>query len=264
MLADGLSLEFEWQQVSRTLLRILAVLNNAIVWMVSARPPTSKSSSPFCNPFVTVPKAPITIGIIVTFMFHIFFYSLGISRYLSLFSLYFSFILWSTAQKSQQFCNFSVLCWLLSGMVFWPRLDDPFVCQSLIEVYVCHILGSDAGLCMYHLFVWSNFNFLYISQWITLPTQSRLVLYSFRTNLLHSLIMWLMVSSLSPQSLHLLFCCVLSILALIWLVLMALFCADIRRGSVSLLKFPFLSHNRVFSCEMLILLLLLLLLFLIL
>ena len=60
-------------QVSRTLLSILAVLNNAVVWMVSTRPPTSKSSSPFSNPFVTVPKAPITIGIIVTCMFYSFF-----------------------------------------------------------------------------------------------------------------------------------------------------------------------------------------------
>ena len=84
-----------------------------------------------------------------------------------------------------------------------------------------------------------------------LPTQSCLVLYSFRANLLHSLIMWLMVSSLSPHSLHLRFCCVLSIFALIWLVLTALFCAAIRRDSVSLLNFPFLSQVQVFSCEML-------------
>ena len=53
-------------QVSRTLLSILAVLNNAVVWVVSTRPSTSKSSSPFSNPLVTVPNAPITIGIIVT------------------------------------------------------------------------------------------------------------------------------------------------------------------------------------------------------
>ena len=30
---------------------------------------------------------------------------------------------------------------------------------------------TGAGLCIYHLFVWSNLNFLHISQWITLPTQ---------------------------------------------------------------------------------------------
>ena len=58
-------------RVSRTLLSILAVLNNAVVSMVSTRPLTSLSSSPFNNPLATVPKVPITIGIIVTFMFHI-------------------------------------------------------------------------------------------------------------------------------------------------------------------------------------------------
>ena len=110
---------------------------------------------------------------------------------------------------------------------------------------------TGAGLCIYHLFVWSNWNFLHIFQWITLTTQSCLALYFFCANLLHSLITWLIVSSLSPHSLHLLFCWVLSILALIWLVLMALSCAAIRRDSVSLLRFPFLSQVQVFWCEML-------------
>ena len=58
-------------QVSVTLLSILAVLNNVVVWMVSTRTPTSNSYSLFNNPLVTVPKAPITIGITVTFMFSI-------------------------------------------------------------------------------------------------------------------------------------------------------------------------------------------------
>ena len=83
-------------QVSRTLLSIPAVLNRAEVWMVSTWLPTFKSSSPFRNPLVTVPNAPITIGIIVTCMFHSFFNSLARSRYLSFFSHSFSFILWST------------------------------------------------------------------------------------------------------------------------------------------------------------------------
>ena len=60
-------------QVSRTLLSILFFLNDAVVWMGSTRPPTSKSSSPFNNPLVIVLKEPITIGITVTFMFHSFF-----------------------------------------------------------------------------------------------------------------------------------------------------------------------------------------------
>ena len=60
-------------QVSKTLLSFLAVLNNAAVWFVSNRPPTSESSSSFKIPLVTVPKEPITIGIIVTFLIHSFF-----------------------------------------------------------------------------------------------------------------------------------------------------------------------------------------------
>ena len=83
-------------QFTRTLLSILAVFNNAVVWMVSTRPPTSKFSRHFHNPLVTEPKAPIPIGIIATFMFHIFFNSLARSRYISLFSHSLSFILWST------------------------------------------------------------------------------------------------------------------------------------------------------------------------
>ena len=60
-------------QVSRTLLSILAVLNNAIVWVVPTRPLAYKSCSPFNGPLVTVPNVPITIGIIVILMFHCFF-----------------------------------------------------------------------------------------------------------------------------------------------------------------------------------------------
>ena len=59
-------------QVSRILLNILANLNNDVVWMVSARPLISKSSSPCTNPLVTVPSAPITTGITVTCMVHSF------------------------------------------------------------------------------------------------------------------------------------------------------------------------------------------------
>ena len=64
-------------RISMILLSILAVLNNAVVWMISTRPPTSESSSPFNNPLVTVLKALITIDIIVTLMFVFFFYSLA-------------------------------------------------------------------------------------------------------------------------------------------------------------------------------------------
>ena len=118
-------------QVSRTRLRILAVLSHAVVWIVSTHRPTSKSSRPFNNPLVIGPKAPITIGTIVTFMFHSFFNSLARSRYLSFFSLSFRFILWSAGTAKStilQIFFFFFFFWLLWGLVFWPGLGDPFVC----------------------------------------------------------------------------------------------------------------------------------------
>ena len=71
-LADGLSLEYEWQQVSRTLLSILCNLNNAVVWMVSTRPLIFNSSSPFKKPLEIVLTTLIQICITVTFIFHTF------------------------------------------------------------------------------------------------------------------------------------------------------------------------------------------------
>ena len=115
-------------QVSRTLRSILGVLNNAVVWMVSTRPPTSKSSSPFSNPLVTVPNATITIGIIVTCMFHSFFKF----RVLILFFTFFQFYsVVSRDSKVDYFASslfFFFFCWLLLSLVFWPGLGDPFVC----------------------------------------------------------------------------------------------------------------------------------------
>ena len=138
-------------QVSRTLLSILTILSNAVVWIVSTLPPTSKSTRPFNNPLVIVSKASITIGTIVTFMFHSFFNSLARSRYLSFFSHSFSFILWSAGTAKSTillFLFFCCCCWLLLCLVFWPRLGDPCVCQNHIGVYVCHFLGQLLG-CVY-------------------------------------------------------------------------------------------------------------------
>ena len=114
-------------QVSRTLLSILAVLNKDVIWMVSTRPPTSKSFRPFNNPLVTVPRAPIPIGTIVTFMFHSFFNSQARSRYFAFFSHSFSFILWSTGTAKSTILQ----------IIFSP-----------IGVYLCYFLGQVLG-CAY-------------------------------------------------------------------------------------------------------------------
>ena len=110
------------------------------------------------------------------------------------------------------------------------------VCMSKSQRSLCVSFSrTDFGLCIYHLFVWSNLNFLHNSQWITLPSQLCLILYSFCAYLLHSLVMWLIVLSLFPHNLHLLFCCDLSILTLIWLILTALLlCCYQERFSFSL------------------------------
>ena len=105
-------------QVSRTLLSILAVFNNTVVWMVSTRPPTSKSSRPCDKPLVTVPKAPISIGIIVTFMFHSFY-------------LYYYFLFFKSSLQVFHSCirwwSFSGVCVIANLLrspglfsVFWP------------------------------------------------------------------------------------------------------------------------------------------------
>ena len=149
-------------QVSRTLLSILAVLNNVVVWMVSTRPPTSKSSSPFINPLVTVPKTPIASGIFATFIFHSFFNTLARSRYLYLFSLSFSFILWSAGRAKSIFCKFSIFVLLIiirSGLLAEIRWS---VWKSKSDC-ILYVLFSwtDAGLCIYHLFLLSDLNLLH-------------------------------------------------------------------------------------------------------
>ena len=67
----------------------------------------------------------------------------------------------------------------------------------------------DPGLCMYHFFVWLNLNFLLI--FLVHPFVSSLT-FLLPHILPHSLIMWLMFSSLSPHNIYFLFCCILSIL----------------------------------------------------
>ena len=130
-------------QVSRTRLRILAVLSNAVISIVSTRPPTSKSPRSFNNPLVTVPKAPITIGTIVTFMFHSFFNSLARSRYVSFFAHCFRFILWSarTAKSTILLILFFLLIIIRSGLLAGVRWS---VCmlKSHRSLYVSDIRGS--------------------------------------------------------------------------------------------------------------------------
>ena len=142
-------------QVSRTLLSILAVLNNAVVWMVSPRLSTSKSSSPFSNPLVTVPKAPITIGIIVTFMFQSLFFFQFPSKVEVLILLFTFFQFYSVVRqdsKVDNFVSFSFfMIFIRSGLLAEIRLS---ACLSKFYRNLCvSFFRTAAWLCIYHLFV---------------------------------------------------------------------------------------------------------------
>ena len=102
--------------------------------------------------FETLLSAPITTGVTVTFIFHSFFSSLTISRYLSLFSLSFS-PCGQLKEQSPLFSRFSFLfifCWLSLRQVIWPRLDVPFVSQNPRELFASHFLGQILG-CAYNI-----------------------------------------------------------------------------------------------------------------
>ena len=135
-------------QVSRTVLSILANLSNAVVWMVSTLPLISKSSCPFINPSVSVPRAPVIIGINIAFMFHSFFNSQPRSRYFTFFSLSLNSTPWSAGT---QFARSLFCCWLSYSLVVWPRLGNPFLSQNSIAVSLSHFPGELLG-CAYTIY----------------------------------------------------------------------------------------------------------------
>ena len=127
MVSDCSLSDSESPQVSGTLLTLFTILNNVVVWMVSIRPPSPKSSSPFNNLLVIVPKAPIIIGIIITFMFHSFFNSLASSTYLSFFSHSFSFILWPAGTAKSTILQYFLLFLFTPFWVFYINISQWFL-----------------------------------------------------------------------------------------------------------------------------------------
>ena len=178
--------------------------------MVSTCPLISTSSSPSTCPLVTVPRSPITIGITVTLMFHIFSIPKQAGTYPSFHFL--SILLCSQpGQQSPQFDKFYLFLLLIIRPGRLAEIRWSVCIPKSLRRLCVSFSRTDTSLCVYHLFAWSNFNFFSNSEWITLPTRSYLVLYSFCANLQHSLIMWLMVSSRSPHLLylsHLIYSCV--------------------------------------------------------
>ena len=106
------------------------------------------------------------------------------------------------------------------------------------------------GLCILYLPVGWNFSHLHNSWSHTFPTQTSLFFDSFCTILLHSLILWFIVSPLSSHSLPLLFYWFLSIIACTWLVYMRLFLPTIDNDSVSVFTYLSWNYIQVTSCTL--------------
>ena len=133
-------------QVTTTLLSILADLNNSVVLMVSTHPVISKSYSPCTNPLVTVPSAPITIGMIITFIFHIFFkFPSKVAVLIPLFA-FFQFL--SVVRCGNKVHNSASSLFLLLIIVRLGCLAEirwSFVSQDPWGINVFHSLGQLLG-----------------------------------------------------------------------------------------------------------------------
>ena len=87
--------------------------------------------------------------------------------------------------------------------------------MEIPENFYVSFSRTDSELRIYHLFVCSNVKFLLNFLWLTFQIKSVVVLYCLYANKLHSLMIWVVVSSLSLHYLHLLFCWIISIFPLI-------------------------------------------------
>ena len=139
-----------------------------------------------------------------------FFSSLARFKSSSLFSFSLIFTLWLVGNPNTAGSHFSIFFFFLFSFFFFFFFFLIILRSGLLvqirwsvsisksqRILCVWFSRTDFGLRMYHLVVWSNFNFLHNSLWITFPNHSCCVLYFLYASLLHSLVMWLIVSSLS-------------------------------------------------------------------
>ena len=162
---------------------ILTDLINAVVWTVSIIPLISNSSNVFSKAFVTVPSAPITIGITAFLMcYSLFYFSNKIKVFFFLFTFFnfFSVVNWKA--KIPEFLFYTRLA--LLTIIRW------FSCISKSQGILCVSFSvMDSALCIYHSFIGSNFDIMHNFKCITFSNPVIHILY-FHASLLHSLIMW--------------------------------------------------------------------------
>ena len=167
--------------------------------MFSTRLVISKNSSPCNNHLVTVPRETIIIGINTLSCSPVFFFnSLASPGTCSFFTFFRFYSVVSADSKIHNSGSYLSLLFTIIRSCRLVRIKWSVCISKFQRSLSVSFSGTDFGLCIYRFFAWSNFNFLHNSQWIILPTQSYLVLYSFCVSLQHSLIMWLTISLLSP------------------------------------------------------------------
>ena len=153
-------------------LRSLAVLNTVVVWAVCTRPPTSKSSSPFSNPLVTVPNAPIIIDIIVTFMFHSFFNKLNVDVKNSLMGSHWSLKDRRSPQVAKTLRSIptdliNVVVWTVSTLLVICMSSSPCT-NPLVTVPRTSITNYIIATFMFHSFFNSLTRSMYLSFFLLL------------------------------------------------------------------------------------------------
>ena len=185
-------------QISRIFLSIMDDLRNAVVWIVSTRTFISKSSTPLTNPLVTFPKAPITIGTTVTFMFHSFFHFPSKVRVLILLSAFFQ--LYIVVSRDNKVHNYAssfyyyhcyYFCYLIPLTVFhtsiiWWSFTEVWVKASFLKCSGLFAVFWSISLML--SFGWSQFLFLFQIFQVPAPILWRL----YRAHRLH-------LVSLSPS-----------------------------------------------------------------
>ena len=165
------------------------------------RSPNYNPSSLLFNLPGVVQSAPITIGITVSFNFHSFVLFSGKFLVIVSFSFSLIFTLWSAWTVIQWHVLFSFL--FNYNMVWSPEnFRGPIPCDWFLFVH------KPFGRMV---------KFQFLAQLLVdhLPNQLCPVLYSLCASLPHSLIIWSIVSFLSPHSQNLLSCYILSVFVFI-------------------------------------------------
>ena len=121
----------------------------------------SKSSCPFTNHLGIVPSSLTTNSINVNFMFHNFYFPSKVYIFVSVFAFFLFLFCGLLVRRSSLFGRFFLFfCWISLGLViFFEIMCFVRILKSQRTLYVSFAM-TDFGFCIYHSFIWLNFDFL--------------------------------------------------------------------------------------------------------